>query len=153
MADARRRDPQKDGWSDGPILPRWALWLMLPGIVGPLLVFVFIVVTQRAHDPARCPYHEVGRRELAAGVSVLEEARTCIAGVEEHRFSLRRGTKVQVLGERRFDQRAFAPGSYTWQASLSAQGEVHVDVHNAGHDDVKFREGTAAEHARDALPR
>ena len=44
------RDDQR--WSEGLPLPRWALWLMLPGIVGPALIFGFIRVDaeQSIHD-------------------------------------------------------------------------------------------------------
>jgi hypothetical protein len=145
-------DPRAQGdanrWSDGPPLPRWALWLMLPGIVAPLLIFLFIVMTESAHDPASCPYREVARRQLAADVSVLEEARSCVAEVEEHRYTLLRASGSRLLGERRFDRSAFSPGSYRWTASITDQGEVQVVVHNRGHADLLLREGTAEERAK-----
>ncbi len=147
-AQGRPSVQEPDGWSEGPPLPRWVLWLMLPGIVGPLLIFGFIVVTHRAHDEARCPYHEITQRSLGSGAIVREEARSCLAGVEEHRYSLLRGAQRQVLGTRRFDAEAFAPAAYRWSARVTPQGEVQVVVHNPGHDDVLFREGTAEEHAK-----
>jgi hypothetical protein len=129
-------------------LPRWALWLMLPGIVGPVLVLAFIVITQMAHDPARCPFHERSRQTLGAGVVVVEEVRSCIPHVQERRYSLLRGNHSQLLGERRLDERAFGAG-YSFAASLSATGEAKVVVRNEGHGELTFREGTAAEHAQD----
>jgi hypothetical protein len=137
-------DPQR---ADGLPLPRWVLWLMLPGIVAPVLVFVFILATQLAHDPARCPFRERTRQTLAPGVAVVEEVRSCIARVQERRYRLLRGERSQILGERRLAEAAFGQG-YSWIALLSPQGEARVVVHNQAHEDLTFREGTAAEKAR-----
>ena len=135
-------------WSDGPPLPRWALWLMLPGIAAPLLVFAFIVMTEAAHDDASCPYRELTRRQLADGVSVVEDVRSCIEGVEEHRYTLLRGARSQLLGERRFDAAAFAAGRYRWKAAITDEGEVQVVIQNQGHADLLLREGTPEEHEK-----
>jgi hypothetical protein len=135
-------------WSDGPPLPRWALWLMLPGIAAPVVIFAFILLTESAHDPSRCPYREVERRTVAQGAVVREEARSCLSGVEERRYTLERtGTAPRVLGERRFDKAAFANG-YRWEAHASGEGEVQLTVHNPGHDDLLLREGTPEERAK-----
>jgi hypothetical protein len=131
-------------------LPRWLIWLMLPGVLGPLFVFGFIIWSEARHDPARCPFRERARRSLAPQVTVIEEARNCVGRVEEHRYLLLRGAQSRLLGERRFNREDFAGDRYAWQAALGAQGQVHVTVHNAGHEDVLFREGTAAEHEKDA---
>jgi uncharacterized protein involved in tolerance to divalent cations len=150
MAERRLPAPdtrEENRWSDGPPLPRWALWLMLPGILAPLLVLVFIVTSESAHDSDRCPYRELTRKELAAGVSVVEEVRSCIGDIEEHRYTLLRGTRVHLLGERRFERAAFAPDRYRWKASISDQGEVQVVIQNAGHADLLLREGTPKERA------
>jgi hypothetical protein len=147
--NARQDDAGDDNrWSDGPPLPRWALWLMLPGIVGPVLIFGFILWTQRAHDPTRCPYHELARRTLGADLVVIEDARHCVSDVQEHRYSVLRAGQRRVLGERRFDAQAFVAGDYVWRVEQTAQGEVQVVVHNPGHDDVLFREGTPEEHLK-----
>ena len=134
----------KNRWSEGPPLPRWALWLMLPGILGPLVILGFILLTESAHDTDRCPYRDVERRTLAPGVVVLEEARSCVADIEEHRYTLLRGDSRRVLGERRFDKAAFAKG-YRVDAVISPEGEVQLTVHNEGHPDLQLREGTAEE--------
>jgi hypothetical protein len=131
--------------SEGPILPRWALWLMLPGIAGPVLIFIFIAITESAHDPADCPYARVQQRELAADVAVREEARNCIGDIEERRFTVVRGETLRLLGRRRFPQSDFAAEGYGWDAVVSDDGEVQVTVQVPGHDDVLFREGTAEE--------
>jgi hypothetical protein len=142
--------PPPDGnpdnqWSEGPLLPRWALYIMLPGIVGPMLIFLFIFFSESAHDEDRCPYTDVERRTLQPGVSVLEERRNCVGEVEERRWMLTRGDETRVLGRRRFERSDFAPARYSWKAQISEQGEVVVEVHNEGHDDLLLREGTAEE--------
>jgi hypothetical protein len=135
-------------WSEGPPLPRWALWLMLPGIVAPILVFGFILVTQAAHDEARCPFREASRRTLAPGVRIVEEQRSCFGSTEERRYTLLRGQASRLLGERRFDRAAFAADRYRWDAVITKEGEVQVKVHSEGHADLLLREGTAEEHEK-----
>ena len=143
-----RAVPDDNRWSDGPPLPRWALWLMLPGISAPLLIFGFIVITESAHDPGRCPYRELSRRSLGPEVQVVEQVRNCVGQVEEHRYTLFRGAQSRLLGERRFDTQAFAASRYHWSAMITTEGEVQVLVHNQGHDDLLLREGTAEERAK-----
>jgi hypothetical protein len=138
---------------DSPPLPRWVLWLMLPSVLGPLFIFGFIVWSEMRHDPARCPFAERARKPLATDVVVVEEARNCVGSVEEHRYVLVRGTQRRLLGERRFDRNEFTGNRYAWQAAIGADGQVHVVVHNAGHEDMLFREGTAAEHEKDEKAR
>jgi hypothetical protein len=143
-----RRGKEAERWSDDPPLPRWALWLMLPGIVAPLLILGFIVLTESAHDPERCPYRELSRRSLGTEVVVVEEVRSCVGRIEEHRYTLRRGSSSRLLGERRFDTAAFARDRYRWSAQITNQGEVQVRVHNEGHEDLWLREGTPEERAK-----
>ena len=140
------RDDQR--WSDGLPLPKWVLWLMLPGIVTPALIFGFILWSESAHDPQRCPFRELSRTTLVDGADVIEEGRRCIGKIEERRFRLERAGQARILGERRFDADAFAAGHYSWNAVITKEGEVQVTVRNQGHDDLLLREGTAEEHAK-----
>lgn len=132
-----------------PFLPRWARYVILPGLFGPLLILGFIFITELAHDEARCPYTRGENRELAPEVSVREDHRNCLWDVEEHRFSVVRAGNEQVLGRRRFRAEAFAPGHYDWSAELDAKDQVHVRIRNDGHPDARFREGTQQERAAD----
>jgi hypothetical protein len=134
-------------------LPRWAMYLLLPGLVGPLLILGFIFVSELAHDEGRCPYAQVELRQLSAAVSVREDRRRCLGSVEERRFTAVRGAQERTLGRRRFDAAAFAAGSYRWAAALSSEGEVKVEVHNRDHSDAVFREGTPEERASGTPPR
>jgi hypothetical protein len=129
-------------------LPRWVLWLMLPGIAAPVLVLGFILFTESAHDTDRCPFREVERRVLAPELAVVEQARNCIGNVEEHRYLLERGAETRLLGERRFDRADFAEDRYSWEATVSEEGEVQVVVRNRGRKDLLLREGTAEERAK-----
>lgn len=124
----------------GP-LPRWLFFVLVPGVAGPILILGFIFATEIAHDPSRCPYVRASQQPLAAGVSVREDGRSCVPGIEERRYTLVRGDHEQVLGRRRFRRAAFEPGQYAWSAALSADGEARVTVDNKGHDRAVFREG------------
>lgn len=128
--------------SDKPFLPRWSLYLLIPGLLGPILILGFIVTTELSHDEKRCPYIPGETREVAASVFVREDHRNCIGSVEDHRYSVVRDGHEKMLGNRRFDAKAFAPGEYHWDAKISPQGEVSVAVHCDGHADQSFREGT-----------
>jgi hypothetical protein len=126
-------------------LPRWAIYVMLPGLVGPALILAFIFVTESAHDEARCPYQSVETRRVNETIAVREDRRNCLWDVEERRYSVLRGDQEHALGRRRLRAAAFATGHYHWQVELRAENEVRVNVHNDGHPDAAFREGTAAE--------
>ena len=134
-------EPEKE------FLPRWVRYLAIPGLVGPLLILVFIFVTELAHNESRCPYVSGETRALNAQVSVREDSRNCLWDVEDHRFTVVRGTDEHVLGRRRFRKEAFAAGNYKWSAELDAKDQVHVLVQNEGHAEAQFREGTVQERA------
>jgi hypothetical protein len=133
--------------AEKPFFPRWARYLLLPGLFGPVFVLVFIFINELAHDEARCPYSQGETRPLSADISVREDSRNCLWDVEDHRFSVIRGGDEHVLGRRRFRAEAFAAGHYEWSAELDPKGQVRVLVKNAGHDDAGFREGTVEERA------
>lgn len=133
-------------WSEGSPLPRWALWLMLPGIVGPLLIFVFILRTESAQK--NCSFQELSRRTIGPSLTVVEERRSCIPDVEQRRYTLLRDGSIRRLGERSFATTEFTPTVYSWSATISPEGEVQLKVRNAGHPDALFREGTAEEHEK-----
>jgi hypothetical protein len=139
--------PDDDASKEWFPLPRWALWVVLPGVLGPVLIFGFIVWSESAHDVATCPYQEHERREIAPGVVVVDDARRCLQGVEEHRYTLVRDAQPRLLGRRRFAPEAFTPARYRWRAEVTPEGEVELLVENDGQDPVVFREGTAEEHA------
>jgi hypothetical protein len=129
-------------------LPRWLIYVMVPGFLGPLLILAFIFVSELAFDVSRCPYATVETRRLSDAIAVREDRRVCLWDVEERRFSVVRGERVRALGRRRFRASAFAPGHYRWTAQRSAQDEVSVHVYNEGHDDAAFREGTPKDERR-----
>jgi hypothetical protein len=129
-------------------LPRWAMYLLVPGFLGPLLILGFIFVSEMAYDEARCPYVHSELRPLSAAIAVREDRRSCLWGSEERRFTVVRGQQERTLGRRRFRAEAFRSDHYRWEAKLSPEGEVQLVVHNQGHHDAAFREGTKADEAR-----
>jgi hypothetical protein len=138
-----------DAPNDGLPLPRWVLWLALPGMLAPIVIFGFILFTERAHDEASCPFKELTRRTASEGVDVIEEARRCIDDVEERRFVVVRNGQRQALGERRFAPALFSPDVYSWEIKVSEAGETHVRIAQKGHGEVVFREGSERERARE----
>jgi len=141
-ADAEPSSPS------GLPLPRWVLWLALPGMIAPVVIFGFILFTERAHDEERCPFRELSRRTASEQVEVIEQARRCIDDVEERRFVVVRGGERRVLGERRFAPALFMPDIYAWEIKVSDEGETHVRVTQKGHGEVIFREGSERERAK-----
>lgn len=141
--------PRPAGEGEKRFLPRWVTWFALPAAVGPIAIFGFVLVTERAHDPEACPFEEVTRRELGPSLAVIETARHCVADIEERRWTIVRDGRARVLGNRRLERGAFAPAHYEWRAELSEADEVRVTVVNEGHGHVVFREGTPQERRRD----
>ena len=133
---------------DARFLPRWAVYALVPGLLGPVLILGFIFVTQSAYDDARCPYVHEQTRQLTPNIAVREDRRNCLWDSEERRFSVVRDEQQHTLGRRRFRRAAFRGAGYHWQAELLADGQVQVSVHNEGHADAAFREGSAAERAQ-----
>jgi len=130
----------------GPI-PRWLFYVLIPGFAGPVLILGFIFVSEMAHDPDRCPYERQAERPLSEAIKVREDARRCLPGIEERRFTAVRPDSERILGHRRFASGAFEAEKYRWRAALSPHGEVSVTVDNAGHPQAVFREGTPQERA------
>jgi hypothetical protein len=141
--------PDPKAPESGLPLPRWVLWLALPGVIAPIAIFAFILLTEKAHDEASCPFGELTRRTASEGVEVIEESRRCIDDVEERRFVVVRNGQRQAIGERRFAPALFAPDVYSWEIKVSEQGETHVRVAQKGHGAVVFREGTERERAEE----
>jgi hypothetical protein len=129
-------------------VPRWAkLAIALPAIGLPVAILWFILRNEHAHDERRCPFTVVESRTLTADVVVVEERRSCVAGVEDRRYSARRDKESRVLGSRRLPPSAFQKPQYYWSADLK-QGQVYMTVNVAGdHPQAKFREGTDEERA------
>jgi hypothetical protein len=131
-------------------LPKWFLWIAIPGAIAPIVIFAFILLTESAHDEAKCPFRELSRRPGGQGGEVIEEGRRCIDDVEERRFVMLRSGERYVLGERRFAPDLFSPDVYSWEVKVSEQGETHVRVAQKGHGEVVFREGSVRERKRRA---
>lgn len=123
---------------------RFPLWLrillVIPAIVAPLGILLFIARAELAHDEERCPYSEVEVRQVAPDIRVREDFRRCLEGVEEHRFTVLRDGEERALGKRRFAPQAFEGEGYGWKAKQEESGRVRVTVTNPGHRPREFLE-------------
>ena len=119
---------------------KWAgIAVAAPAVILFILVSVFVARTQYMHDEERCPFGPIAEREVADGIAVAEQARSCQDGVEEHRWLVRReGRPDREIGRRRLMTEAFA--DYDWTARLEGDW-VHIHVRNDGVEDARFREG------------
>jgi len=101
-----------------------------------LFAFGFMIRSELAFDERTCPFEEREVREVAAGVSVREEARVCQPEVEEHRWVLLRDGHPELpVAQRRLDQRFFRGAS--WTAAWEDE-RVTVEIHNPGQPDRVF---------------
>lgn len=152
MAGTEGTTETKPASSDEPEsgmgFPRWAVYVLVPGLLLPVLILGFIFFSELAHDESRCPYEVVVQKPLPSGLSVREDRRRCLPLVEERRYTAIREAGEVVLGRRRFAPEAFDKGEYGWSAELGDDGQIRVFVHNPGHTDATFREGTPDERVR-----
>lgn len=97
-----------------------------------ILAFVFMARSELAFDEARCPFEEREVRDVAPGIRVRDEARTCQAGVEEHRWVvLREGRPELAIGQRRLAAEAW--DAYSWTAVLR-DGHVRLEIRDGTQD-------------------
>ncbi len=79
--------------------------------------FIFMARSELAFDEATCPFVEREVRQVAEGIRVREEERTCQPGVEEHRWVvLRDGEPDYPIGQRRLSAEIYE--DYSWSAEL-----------------------------------
>jgi len=79
--------------------------------------FLFMVRSELAFDETTCPFVEREVRELAEGIRIREEERTCQSGIEEHRWVvLRDGEEDYPIGQRRLSAELYA--DYSWTAEV-----------------------------------
>lgn len=128
-------------------MPLWAkLLIALPAIGFPVVILLFILRNDYAHDESRCPYQQLTTQRITADVEVVEERRRCIDDVEDRRYSVRRADATRVLGTRRLPPSAFNKPKYQWTAELK-HDQMFLKVTTDGHPDAEFREGTDEERA------
>lgn len=102
-----------------------------------IFFFGFIVESELAFDEATCPYEEIEVREVAEGIRVREEERTCQPGVEEHRWVLlREGEDDLEFGQRRLQAELYE--EYSWSARVQ-DDRVWLEILNPGQDVRIFR--------------
>lgn len=109
----------------------------------PIAVLVYSMVlmqqNEAAFDEAVCGYEEVEVRDIAEGVRIREEGRTCQPGVEEHRWVLLRdGVEPEPIGLRRLDAQLYR--DYRWEARIRDDDRVQLEIHNGDLDPRRFIE-------------
>lgn len=128
-------------------MPLWGkLLIALPAIGFPVVILLFILRNDYAHDERRCPYVTLTTERFNADTEIVEERRSCVDGVEDRRYSVRREDSTRVLGTRRLPPAAFDAPEYRWIADLR-NGQMHLKVTVKGHPVAEFREGTDEERA------
>lgn len=126
-------------------MPLWGKLLMaLPAIGFPVVILLFILRNDYAHDESRCPYATLTTQRFNAEIEIVEERRSCVDGVEDRRYSVRRKDSTRVLGTRRLPPSAFDTPDYQWTPDLR-EGQMHLKVNTKGHPAAEFREGTDKE--------
>lgn len=130
-ADRRRR-----------VLEWIAIALVVPSVVLFVGVSLFVAITEYAHDESRCPFERVGERTLVDGTIVVQEdRRSCVEGVEERRWIVRRPDRgPREVARRRLSSDFFEPSRYRWRAALEDDW-VHIRIENDGVSPAVFREG------------
>lgn len=123
--------------------PRWRKPLLVLAAVAPIGVVLYIVAFQAryelAFDEENCPYVEVELREVGPGVTVREDRRSCLDGVEERRWVVHRsGHRPFELARRPLEAAAYGQG-YAWDAEDDGT-QVRVVVRNPGLEPRSFRE-------------
>jgi hypothetical protein len=108
-----------------------------------LVIFGLIVRSERAHDEGRCPFSAIGEQTLA-GVRVVEEARTCLPQVEEHRWLVARpGKDTYELARKRLDRARFSKERFRWSLSQDEKQLLVLTIEVDGALSSEFREEDA----------
>jgi len=112
----------------------------VPSAVLVILIAAFVARSELAHDEETCPFEEVARAPVAAGIELVDERRRCQESVEEHRWVVLRGEGRHEIGRRRLAADAYGPDRYSFTTSIE-DGFVHVRIQNRGIEPAHFREG------------
>jgi hypothetical protein len=102
-----------------------------------LFIFVFVVRYSVAHDEESCPYVLGEPREVASGVRVREDSRSCMDDVRDHRWVvLREGAADRSLGNLPL---MGEDARFEWEARIEEE-RVVIDVVVPGRGELSFRE-------------
>ena len=138
---------EEDGWR-GPFqlddrrrtILKWiGVAVVVPAIAAFVLIMIFVARAELAFDESDCPFASVETRDVAPGVRVLDEARTCQEGIVEHRWIVERNGARREIGRRRLSADAYAPDAYRFRVELPG-GFVHLTIENDGVEGASFRE-------------
>jgi len=116
-----------------PKLKKAILVILATAPIGfAIFAFVFMARSELAFDESTCPFVQRETREVADGVRVREDERTCQPGVEEHRWVvLREGEEERTVGQRRLSAELYE--SYSWTAELR-NDQVRIEITDSSQD-------------------
>lgn len=126
-----------------------AIAAVLPGVLLFVLVAFFVARTELAHNDPECAFGFLVDQEVpGTKLQIIEERRSCMTDVEEHRWMLTRdGEAPRELGRRRLDARFYAPGKYSWHAEQTSDGVV-LTIEHEGVEGASFREHAPPRHRK-----
>jgi hypothetical protein len=133
-----------------PIIERRRRLLRLIGmglsglmVLTVLVIFGLIVRSESAHDEASCPFAVRGEKSLGEA-RVVEEARSCLPEVEEHRWTVHRAGKPPYeLARKRLDKARFLPSRFQWKLSEDEAHRLVLRIEVDGALSSEFREEDA----------
>lgn len=106
-----------------------------------LSVVVFVMRVELAFRDSRCPFHPVGERDVGTLGRMEEEARRCLPGVEEHRWTLVSAAgERRIFGQRRLDSKFFSAAAYRWRVDAHSARGLALTVENDGTEKAVFYE-------------
>lgn len=106
-----------------------------------LSVVAFVMRVELAFRDSRCPFHAVTTRPAGALGRIEEEARRCLPGVEEHRWTLvAAGGERRIFGQRRLDSKFFSASAYRWRVDTQSARGLALTVENDGTEKAVFYE-------------
>ncbi len=109
-------------------------------------VFALILRNESAFDEQSCPFEPAGERPFDGG-KVIEEKRTCVNGIAEHRFIIARpNQKPFELARKRLAAERFDNGRFAWDFWLDEQKRLVINMVVEGKPSSEFREEDAIKH-------
>jgi hypothetical protein len=111
-----------------------------------LTVFALILRNESAHDEQACPFQPAGERPFEGG-RVVEQQRTCVSGISEHRYLIERpGQKPFELARKRLASDRFEANRFRWDVAVDDKRRVVLNMNVDGKPSSEFREEDAVPH-------
>lgn len=117
-----------------------AMVLAAGSVLSVLAIIVIVMRSELQHRESICPFETLSTQQIAPGISVHEQARSCDENTAERRFWLHRpDAQPKLLGGRRLPKEHYDKGRFRWSADESERGVV-ITLENDGVAAAKFYE-------------